>query len=194
MPIELDVDSILLRATTDLESDEDVIDMLSELKSLEMPTFLGDRIVNIEEEEREDISLTFGSEDSSEIVSFTLGGDDGVLKIYMIFDGEHREEMNSALSDIVSQTDAVEVDKFKLLMELHRDFGSLELPLLEKNLDYNVNGMRLENDGVDYIIQKEDEVVGISASFETFEIGSGYDSDIFLEKIKIAEDFLEELN
>ena len=195
MPIDLELDSILFKAVADLDNDDRVIDILSEVKEIDMPSFLEDRIVNIEEDDRDEVSLTFGTEDSSEVISFVLGEERGDLKIYMIFDGVHRSEMNSALSEVLEYTESVTVDKLKVFLDLDREFDSLELPITSEEKKYLVKGLRLENEGIDYILQSEEEKVAISAGYnESFEISSGYDSDIFLEKTKEAEDFLEEFS
>lgn len=158
-------------ATAEFSDDEEALEALVQLKELDFGDVFNDRVTELDDEETEGLSISFFHDDLDNSLYLHSTSDSNV-HINLALGGDYLERAGPVFEKVIENLESVAIDSILLLAHFDYPFNSLNLPLAEES-EHEITGIKLIDDGVEYIIQAEEEGTFVSASWS--DPGSGED-------------------
>lgn len=189
----IDLESVSIGGSNDSNSEEELIDVLSTLKDIDEEGVFKNQIINLDAEDREDISIVFrGERGSHNFLEMHLGGDEGELHLHANIDPDDFEKYLIAIQTLIERIGEVHIHEYHARFRLERKFSEIDLPIVE-DTNYDVVGIRVRRDEGDYIIQEdgEESLSGFTLDIEDeFVLTESFEDDVIISKAQTAKEFL----
>lgn len=185
---EAQIKQINLEGEAGYSEEKELITLLGELSNLDVPEILSNEFVSIGEEGS---GVMYTDKENNNVLIARPGEDAEILHIHLLFESENIEIFESILGDIVDIVGNLDVTSFVVNFDLDADFNELSLPI-ESTDNYDVKGIRISEEEVDYIIQESDDSTSVSASKEDI-LDEGLEEDYIEQNLAEMKAFIQRL-
>lgn len=171
------------------ESADDALECLVQLKELKFGDVFTDRETELDSEENDRISIQFSNSDNFNSLRVYTDSENE-LTVRLSLEGEYPKQGSQIMSKILDHIPPITISNITVMKEYDTPFAALELPIVNSN--YDVIGIRINHEGVDYILQEHNESTRVTASNEVeSELESSVDDDFLMKDIGRTDQFLE---
>lgn len=143
---------VTVHAKTEFEDNEEALDSLVNLKEVNFGDVFADRSTELDSDSNDGISISF-IDNEAENYLLLRADDDGVLKITLQLHSEVIGRGPEILSRVLEQCGSITIDNKHGGKYYDHSFGSLEIPLDNEAMPYELSGIRVTHENSDVIIQ-----------------------------------------
>lgn len=188
-------DFLTIDAVKFFDSDEDIIDVLSDIRGVEEPDFFNRQTVSLDVEDREDIGISLLAEESNNM-RLHVGDEQGEFHVHATFTPDNFDPFLFMFNKVLDIIANFTIQTLTGHYHIHLNFSKLCISPPE-DLDGELVGVRVERDEGNYIIQKslddEDITHVLFKANGEYDVEGLMDEDDIDEILESAEEYIESI-
>lgn len=190
--MEGDQKRISASISDELEDDESARDKMAKIRKLQLPDIFVEQSINLEADEREETAMSF-SDRGDNMLFVALGDKEGQIECTLSMDFEHKNIFENLMENLSNMMPEAEMNNFVITAILSDDFEDMTLPITSEN-NYDVEGVRISKNGIEYGVQKTDDgMIHLMSRFSLGKLKSIEFDSLVDEKEEKLDSFLEEI-